>query len=312
MKTANTASSVKTASSKSGFTLIELLVVIAIIAILAAILFPVFATAREKARQTTCAANLKQLGIAITQYEQDYDETPPDGNARTNTNKGWAGQIYPYVKSKNVYVCPDDLTTAASCSYFINTNFDYQPASYVFGAGLNAPSYPLAKFGAPAKTVMFGEVTGSAGYDVSNMNATASLNDNYAQSAVAESGYSPNGTGCGNSWDPYTSSNLPANVACSRITAGVCANPVFTLKYATGYPYNMAGCQSIVYTSSTGRHSDGANYLMADCHAKFFKGSQVFAGANNATGGDCSSASSATAMNTACGLPNIGATYSIF
>jgi len=61
--------------SRSGFTLIELLVVIAIIAILAAILFPVFAQAREKARQASCESNEKQIGLAITQYVQDYDET---------------------------------------------------------------------------------------------------------------------------------------------------------------------------------------------------------------------------------------------
>jgi len=64
---------------KSGFTLIELLVVIAIIAILAAILFPVFATARDKARQTACISNLKQIGIAFVQYTQDYDEMVPAG-----------------------------------------------------------------------------------------------------------------------------------------------------------------------------------------------------------------------------------------
>jgi len=92
---------------RNGFTLIELLVVIAIIAILAAILFPVFAKAREKARQTTCASNLKQLALAVIQYTQDYDETPPcgmtlpvvAGNGYYYFGVGWGGQIYPYVKS---------------------------------------------------------------------------------------------------------------------------------------------------------------------------------------------------------------------
>ena len=104
-----------------GFTLIELLVVIAIIAILAAILFPVFAKVREKARQTSCMSNMKQLGLGFLQYQADNDETEPCGNATggynyfygpyySNDGNGWAGQIYSYVKSKAVYTCPDDAT----------------------------------------------------------------------------------------------------------------------------------------------------------------------------------------------------------
>jgi prepilin-type N-terminal cleavage/methylation domain-containing protein/prepilin-type processing-associated H-X9-DG protein len=89
------------------FTLIELLVVIAIIAILAAILFPVFARARENARRASCQSNLKQIGIGIMQYVQDYDERVP---ARWNTGGGgtsyWMSVIYPYIKSKQVYTCP--------------------------------------------------------------------------------------------------------------------------------------------------------------------------------------------------------------
>ena len=93
---------------KAGFTLIELLVVIAIIAILAAILFPVFAQAREKARAISCLSNMKQIGLGVTQYEQDFDETTPGGLNGYGGGSGWAGQIYPYVKSTQVFRCPSD------------------------------------------------------------------------------------------------------------------------------------------------------------------------------------------------------------
>ena len=85
---------------RSGFTLIELLVVIAIIAILASILFPAFAKAREKARQTACLSNEKQIGLAFIQYSEDYDEQFPQGYVAAQPNGGsWAQQIYAYIKN---------------------------------------------------------------------------------------------------------------------------------------------------------------------------------------------------------------------
>jgi len=89
------------------FTLIELLVVIAIIAILAAILFPVFAQAREKARQASCLSNEKQISIAILQYVQDYDETFPIG-VKDDWNDSWPSAVQPYIKSIAAFHCPDD------------------------------------------------------------------------------------------------------------------------------------------------------------------------------------------------------------
>src|SRR4028118_772147 len=113
---------------RAGFTLIELLIVIAIIAILAAILFPVFARARANARKASCLSNEKQVGLGILQYTQDYDETYPTGMTEgfdsagaTRRGMGWAGQISPYVKSAQVFVCPDDQTPTA-CSYGFNSN----------------------------------------------------------------------------------------------------------------------------------------------------------------------------------------------
>jgi len=95
----------------SGFTLIELLVVIAIIAILAAILFPVFARARENARRTSCVNNMKQAGLGIAQYLQDNDGNYPMSSSTDNTNRRWPDYIYPYVKSAQVFVCPSLAST---------------------------------------------------------------------------------------------------------------------------------------------------------------------------------------------------------
>ena len=95
---------------RRGFTLIELLVVIAIIAILAAILFPVFAKAREKARQTSCLSNLKQMSLAFLQYAQDYDEGLPTHATQcgygTNGSLQWFEQIQPYCKNTQMFQCP--------------------------------------------------------------------------------------------------------------------------------------------------------------------------------------------------------------
>ena len=113
---------------QKAFTLIELLVVIAIISILAAILFPAFARARENARRTACLSNMKQVGLGIVQYTQDYDEKmpcqPDSGlpntgvgvviNYRTNPATNWFTQVYPYVKSWQLFACPSAQPNTAS------------------------------------------------------------------------------------------------------------------------------------------------------------------------------------------------------
>lgn len=116
---------------KKAFTLIELLVVIAIIAILAAILFPVFARARDAARGTTCKSNLKQLGSAFMQYTQEFDERFPhsgggDFNVTTTSAKNWPSALFPFVKSRQVYKCPNDKYSNVAVSYNANNYIHFK------------------------------------------------------------------------------------------------------------------------------------------------------------------------------------------
>ncbi|MDR3710279.1 MAG: DUF1559 domain-containing protein [Capsulimonadaceae bacterium] len=295
---------------RGAFTLIELLVVIAIIAILAAILFPVFATAREKARQTACLSNMKQLGLGVVQYMQDYDECPPCGLSQSNQPLGWAGQIYPYIKAKNAYVCPSDLTVSPSSSYVYNRNIQILNPNPGYYQGKLWGAYPLSQFGSPSKTVLFAEIVGSAGYDVSDSNPADVTSDYHPN------GYSPTGYGLAGQYDPFTSNSgsIPTNVGCYT-AGGACAVGAFTLMYATGYPYNCvpSNCAQNMYTGATGRHNGGSCYIMADGHAKWLMGTQVFAGQMPSSATSCSSATSGGAMGTACGsYPNIAATWSVF
>ncbi|HZP82037.1 MAG TPA: DUF1559 domain-containing protein [Chthonomonadaceae bacterium] len=118
---------------RHGFTLIELLVVIAIIAILAAILFPVFAQAREKARQASCLSNTKQIGLSLQMYIQDYDESlvlnndghwykDAAGNDLLNT---WIELLDPYIKGKGIWVCPSATSGSGTFISYGNTKSSY-------------------------------------------------------------------------------------------------------------------------------------------------------------------------------------------
>ena len=145
---------------QNGFTLIELLVVIAIIAILAAILFPVFAKAREKARQISCASNEKQIGLAFTQYVQDNDETYPGTGTGFQSGSGWAGDIYPYAKNTGLYKCPDDSSAGAPdvVSYGYNTAIPNNPIAV--SGDTSGVSGALSALNSPAKTVLLFEIQG--------------------------------------------------------------------------------------------------------------------------------------------------------
>lgn len=175
----------------SGFTLIELLIVIAIICLLAAILFPVFQRAREKARQASCASNLKQIGLGIAQYTQDYDEllpltvkAGPGGTAGGNigqivkpfspTLSGWYPNIfygiYPYVNSYSVFRCPSAEKYCCGATfapaYPNEMSYVYNDAlvkfpSFVTASSLMLPQYwqsrHLSEIGRPAGIVILHE-----------------------------------------------------------------------------------------------------------------------------------------------------------
>ena len=273
------------------FTLIELLVVIAIIALLAAILFPVFAIAREKARQTQCASNMKQVGLGWMQYLQDFDDQPPTGqntDAMGSTNRcsahggeGWASQIYPYVKSTGVFDCPDDPNNGAAMG--ANMVMSYALNNFNMGAcdsgGNYIIPYVISAWNAPAQTVVLSEFRFSKGVGPPTSRVTSvEVDDGTVTSPASNVWY----VGCIN----YTVCQFDT----PAIPSGADTGPY------TGYPITTQGANgSCLYPSGTRsacaaatmpvwRHSNGGgNYLLGDGHVKFLQPGSVSIG-YNATG----------------------------
>lgn len=256
------------------FTLIELLVVIAIIAILAAILFPVFAQAREKARQVACLSNLKQIGLAIAQYNQDFDECFPCGmfqNAGPGANggTGWAGQIIPYVKNNAVFTCPNDDSPEVANQTVISYGYNQQLDA---ATGNNPRIVQLSELNAPSNIVCLFEVY--RGY-AQNWGAGISPRETFSPVGLGWPGWYPNGArgyATGNFAIPFTSSNF--------------------------------------YTRDP-RHSSGANYLAADTHAKWFKGDRISNGINAASPNAPANAGTYTAAGSSNMTNGAGTTYSL-
>lgn len=277
--------------NRNAFTLIELLVVIAIIAILAAILFPVFAAAREKARQTTCASNEKQLGLAFIQYAQDYDEMLPvgtygnlNGGGSDNGNVpygnrgyGWAGQIYSYVKSSGVYTCPDDPTSNSSIgvevSYVYNNDiagsYDlYYPRSATQG-GVGVYG-AMSKLNSPARTVLLME-SQTGGFDalVDNAEFGGTSGPNFTTTFPSAVPYFADYNGSG---DLVRS--------CDNVV-----NEYNVGQLVTGYPGGASyGTWTLGYyltnAVTNGVHTGGSNYLAADGHVKWLRATSVSMGMN--------------------------------
>ncbi len=266
------------AKVRHGFTLIELLVVIAIIAILAAILFPVFAKAREKARQTSCLSNEKQLGLGFTQYVQDNDERLPQGTVLNPMGgQGWASQIYPYVKSTGVYKCPDDSaqggTNPVTYPVSYGYNLNQSPALTQNGTTYNT----LAALTAPAKTVLVFEVDGMTA-DPTTPTNTASV-----------SGWGTDGDNGSGSYQ----TNIKYAMGCTGGSPNPCNNSL-----------------------QTGRHTGGSNVLFNDGHVKYLLSRYISSG-TTATGqndppgrnGNFSSAAG-TGFTGDATHPNFSATFS--
>jgi prepilin-type N-terminal cleavage/methylation domain-containing protein/prepilin-type processing-associated H-X9-DG protein len=263
---------------QSGFTLIELLVVIAIIAILAAILFPVFAQAREKARQASCLSNEKQIGLALLMYVQDYDEQFPVGsklsypNGPTNLNGyveglGWAGQIYPYTKSAQILKCPDDSTANVNATNGVAALY---PTSYLYNRNI-ALNPADASLNAAASTVALAEVKG----DVADVIAA----DEIGTSTTFPPQFSASGDGL-----VYLASVIGTQANLQGATQPYVA--LYETGVTGGYSCNGTGkvapnCNLFDPANSYGgRHSGGAIYFLADGHAKYFKPGAVSSGGN--------------------------------
>jgi prepilin-type N-terminal cleavage/methylation domain-containing protein/prepilin-type processing-associated H-X9-DG protein len=221
-----------------GFTLVELLVVIAIIAILAAILFPVFARAREKARTTSCISNLKQMGIACISYAQDYDEKMPSVYRWGGSTYlyWWEDLVQPYTRSYQLFVCPSNQPTM--------TVTQYRPPIVTPGSGVIqypelASSYAMPDMGVDNYNNIIPPVPGSSLSQIQDPVGTIFICD---------------------AWMPNSNNTPP------QIYSGPNYSPTYKLT-------DMTDLSTINYCWVAKVHNDSFNVCYADGHAKTIKSS---------------------------------------
>jgi len=225
---------------KRGLTLIEALIIMLILAVIAAVLFPLYPHYYHGSRQITCASNMKQLGLGLIQYAEDYDsklpdglQTPQIGSSTPTIGAGWGEQIYTYVKSTGVYKCPDDKCSDSPAPMMI--------VSYAYNRNALRDTR-LTDWTSPSATIALFEVTGSHFIVWPT------------SSKIASGPLSPVGDGTGLTIDD----GLPSSG--TVLATGKIGNR----------PIDVA----------PGRHTNEANYLFADGHVKYLKPAEVSSGSN--------------------------------
>lgn len=266
---------------RKGFTLIELLVVIAIIAILAAILFPVFARARENARRTSCQSNNKQIALGFIQYYQDYDERFPMNKDPNGAGTHWAnGSLQPYLKSKQILRCPNDSSTEFAggadadatsprvTSYVLNGLLLYNPdAADGKGGSLGSiVAHHLAGVPSPSQVILLAEAPERNNQDRNYFHSFWWSNTGvYGGSTSSPAGYSGSAPGNGNSG------------RCAQNHKGTSTNNRFCTRHDGIH---------VAEDIATERHMNGFNVAYLDGHVKWVKWEQVYKTSPDPSGGD--------------------------
>ncbi len=233
-----------TPARKRGFTLIELLVVIAIIAILAAILFPVFAKARAKARQTSCLSNFRQTTTAFISYCQDYDETFPSFDSASNPG-GWYDKVMPYMKNVEILWCPEAQIKDADLwfnHFGLNWMYIAPLQSFTPPSGAAETQWlgmPMGAWAAPATSVL-----------------------------AIDCGY----------WDWGDGYWWNQQIGSSRIQAPTYVNSGIQYWYGVCWAYPDMSQPNRTYGWGQARHNDGWNSAWVDGHAKWMRPDRMLEG----------------------------------